>query len=508
MLVFACLAAVYARPGVTSTPYTLVADAGSTGTRMYLFHLTGDEGKEQLDVKDLGKGPALSSFQDNSVGAVASVDAQMGKAKEIIPEALWKDVPVMIFATAGMRLVDSSKAEAVYADLRNGLLNSNYPFDRESLQAKTISGREEGVFAFVAANYLAERISVDLQIRSQELMGVLDLGGSSTQIAVPPLARVGDAILPSLRDGNMYVKSFLSLGMERMRQLTFKTVVQQAHWAQRSSAQVSNPCSFTDYVEAGEVWRGTGDAVQCQQAIATVLRREASHCEEQRRENSKNPACLPMQMIKSAQDAAFAGVPRFFMISGYVFVVDFARWWLSIPEVLPKASDNMAQDEKEILNALAKNATYSNPTLKELRAAAAVLCAGPWAKLSAAASSSRHKFTPEKKAPHRCFELNYIITLLSVGYGFPEDSRPFQYVDAIGGRDVEWSLGAFLLSRSTSPVNILEGTAASSFQLQIWTWQMAALALLAFAGIVTTVRRRCTNQPCIPATAGDGGKQV
>merc|ERR1712232_1129355 len=178
--------------------------------------------------------------------------------------------------------------------------------------------------------------------------------------------------------------------------------------------------------------RGTGDAVQCQQLIQSVLVRESDHCKSLRQEDSRSPSCLPMELVRAAQGPAFSNVPRFFMISGYVFVADFARWWLSHPGVLPTASEsvNLEAAEKTLLDALAREATYSNPTVKELKAAAAVLCAGPWKNVSMAASnpSTRHKYTPDKKAPHRCFELNYIISLLSIGYGFPEDSRPFQYV--------------------------------------------------------------------------------
>merc|ERR1719424_35432 len=153
----------------------------------------------------------------------------------------------MIFATAGMRLVESDKAHAVWESLKNQLLANDYPFLRGGLQAKTISGREEGVFAFLAANYLTQpqRIGVDLKVQSESLMGVLDLGGSSTQIAVPPSVKVGDSIQPHLQEKHMYVKSFLSLGMERMRQNTLDATLEQAHWVQRVASKVPNPCGFS-----------------------------------------------------------------------------------------------------------------------------------------------------------------------------------------------------------------------------------------------------------------------
>jgi len=523
LLTLAILAAVNAQTHSQPkpSPYTLVADAGSTGTRMYLFHFEADAGgKEKLDISDLGKGPALSSFQDKPGDAVATVTQQIDKAKSIIPAHLWMGVPVMVFATAGMRLVDKAKAEAVYAGLTSGLLAANFPFDPSALVAKTISGREEGVYAFVAANYLSENIDADMKVKKLELMGVMDLGGSSTQIAVPPLvSRQGDALQASLGEAHMYVKSFLSLGMERMRKLTYEKTVHEAHWAQRLSAKVPNPCAFNGFDGSGELWRGTGDAVQCQHTITAVLTNETERC---KRKKKGGQDCLPMpRHLKSGhhhnkspfKQAKGAAPHRFFMISGYVFVADFARWWLEHPGVLAKPPENMQQDERELLSALATSKTFSNPTLRELRSAAAVLCSGPWTDVIAAASNSetRHKFTNEKKAADRCFELNYIICLLSVGYGFPEDDRPFQYVDSIGGRDVEWSLGAFLLSRSKSGLDIEQGsndTSATSMALQGDTWIIVLAGILLLAGIAFVVRRRsskgqpCIDLPCIELGAG------
>lgn len=218
------------------------------------------------------------------------------------------------------------------------------------------------------------------------------------------------------------------------------------------------------------------------------------------------------------KQAKGAAPHRFFMISGYVFVADFARWWLEHPGVLAKPAESMAADEKEMLSALAQGKTFSNPTLTELRSAAAILCSGPWTDVNATAlnSESRHKFTDGKKAAHRCFELNYIITLLSVGYGFPEDDRPFQYVDTIGGRDVEWSLGAFLLSRSKSGMDFEHGsidTSATAFALQGDTWIIVSAGILLLAGIAFVVRRRsakgqpCIDLPCIEL-GGQDGKQM
>eukprot|EP01049_Picozoa_sp_SAG25_P001562 SAG25_NODE_71_length_17290_cov_41.467861_11_plen_125_part_00 len=53
---------------------------------------------------------------------------------------------------------------------------------------------------------------------------------------------------------------------------------------------------------------------------------------------------------------------------------------------------------------------WPTPTLQELQAAADGWCEVPWASLSAGA---KHPQTPPEKMPHRCFDINYLIVLLT-----------------------------------------------------------------------------------------------
>mmetsp|Transcript_31567 Transcript_31567/g.71153 ORF Transcript_31567/g.71153 Transcript_31567/m.71153 type:complete len:478 (+) Transcript_31567:70-1503(+) len=417
----------------------LIADAGSTGTRVYLFRLDASGSSEdeapKVQITDLGKGPALSSFQDKPQEAAMAVQPQLEKAKELIPEALRASVPVSVFATAGMRLVAEDAQQAIYRGLREGLLNGpeTFVFDAERLQAHTISGREEGVFALVAANYLARHLGASLHSASGDLMGVLDLGGSSTQVAVPPSLNAGEPLVPKLGREHTFVRSFLKLGMERMRQRTYQRFVDAASESLRKGRAVPNPCSFYGYSEADDVWRGIGDAASCEEAIAATLEEEKASCSA---DASAAPAAecfgaAPVPLPK----APAATASRFFLISGYLYVTDFARWFLDLPGT-----------KKEALQVPQAPGAFSTPTISELREAAVALCAEPWESLSASASdpNSRHRFTGAKKIPHRCFELNYIAALLSVGYGFNVNERLFRIVEDVDGGEIEWTLGAFL----------------------------------------------------------------
>jgi len=414
-----------------SSRYALIADAGSTSTRVYLFHLYSDgTDPAKVQISDVGKGPALSSFHENPSQAANAVRPQLEKAAGLIPEEMRAAVPVSVFATAGMRLVPLKEQEAIYAGLSQGLLQSNYTFARDQFHARTISGREEGIFALIAANYLANRLYLTLESAASPLMGVLDLGGSSTQVAHPPDISVGESLVPKLGEDHTFVRSFLKLGMEKMRQRTYSGYVEEAHPVVRAKRAVPNPCSFYGYSEPEEPWRGTGEASKCEESIAALLKAEQEGCEAQ----ATSDVCLRSDMIPE-QAATSSTSTRFFLISGYLYVTDFVRWWLEQPGV--------RTDEFEVLRG---PDAFTTPTIAELRAAATVLCAENWERLTSIASdpTRRHKFTKDHKVPHRCFEVNYINALLSTGYGFGENERIFKIVEDIDGSEIEWTLGAFL----------------------------------------------------------------
>mmetsp|Transcript_68544 Transcript_68544/g.216728 ORF Transcript_68544/g.216728 Transcript_68544/m.216728 type:complete len:452 (-) Transcript_68544:21-1376(-) len=433
------LLALVARLAAAATggSYALVADAGSTGTRMYLFYVNMS-GDGKVQITDLGKGPALSSFKETPEKAADAVRPQLVKAKDHIPEAMHGSVPVSVFATAGMRLVSQEAQDAIYGGLKTSLLQGDFPFNRDRLHARTISGREEGIFALIAANYLAKNLHASLEVAGKSLMGVLDLGGSSTQVATPPSLDMGEHLAPKLGSGHTFVRSFLKLGMERMRQRTFQSFVDAAPAALRERRAVSNPCSFYGYTEKEEAWRGTGHAAACEEAVAAVLAAEKESCAAATAaaaaENA-TPECLGASPVPTPHGPT--STVRFFLISGYMYVTDFARWWLDQPGVRSSS-----------LQVLQEPGAFSTPSIAELREAAAVLCAEPWEGISAAAldPARKHHFTGAHKVPHRCFEINYIAALLSVGYGFGPDEKIFRIVEDIDGREIEWTLGAFLHS--------------------------------------------------------------
>jgi len=318
----------------------------------------------------------------------------------------------------------------IYRGLVGGLTADSDAVLLGPVEARTISGREEGIFALLAANYLAKHVSASMQVKTGQLMGVLDLGGSSTQAASPPVAGAGEVLASKLGEGETFVKSFLKLGMERMRQRTFASFVETAEESVKSTKAVPNPCSFEGYSEEGELWQGKGDASLCEDAIAKLLQKDQSACDIGEAD-LKVSDCLSSEPLKVPTGAG----EKFFLISGYLYVTDFARWWLTQSDAAPTS-----------LQADSLEKTFQTPTIAEIREAARVLCKASWTQLLAAAGDEarKHRFTGAKKIPHRCFEANYVAALLSTGYGFSDNQRSFRVVEDIDGGEIEWTLGAFL----------------------------------------------------------------
>ncbi|KAI6044915.1 nucleoside phosphatase family-domain-containing protein [Pisolithus marmoratus] len=176
-------------PHTTSSPlvqYALMIDAGSTGSRIhiYKFHNCGPTPAFEYEVfKQIQ--PGLSSFAGNPQAAAESLDVLLQEAERVVPETLWSCTPVAVKATAGLRLLGARESgeilEAVQAHLEQ-----QYRFAVPQRDGVVImDGKDEGVYAWITANYLLDTIRADSPADVSPY-AVLDLGGGSTQIVFEP----------------------------------------------------------------------------------------------------------------------------------------------------------------------------------------------------------------------------------------------------------------------------------------------------------------------------------
>lgn len=193
--------------------YGIVMDAGSSGTRAYLYYWpehSGDK-RELLRIQPLLQDgepmvkkvtPGLSSLAETPDNAFEYLRPLLQFASDNIPTSSHKETPLYILATAGMRLVEKTQQEKILSNLRNGIRqNFSFYFPEEHLEI--ISGKQEGIYQWLAINFVLGRLShrqpgdgaVELiaveqghggenMVLRPRTVGAIDMGGASLQVAM------------------------------------------------------------------------------------------------------------------------------------------------------------------------------------------------------------------------------------------------------------------------------------------------------------------------------------
>jgi len=198
--------------------FAVVIDAGSTGSRIhvYEFHTIGGvpKLKDELFVQ---LKPGLSSYATDPTEGANSLRPLLAHALEKIPAAHLPHTPVMIGATAGLRMLPGSQADDLLRGSRD-LLRSDYDFKPFEDDAVSImSGDNEGKFAWLAVNMLTAKLGGS----PAETVGVIDLGGGSVQMmrALDPTTSAAAPtgyVLQSMwqtKKYDLFVHSFLGYGL-------------------------------------------------------------------------------------------------------------------------------------------------------------------------------------------------------------------------------------------------------------------------------------------------------
>ena len=192
-----------------------VIDAGSTGSRLYVYEIHPDSTIEVVypitsDEEKASKGRAISSVA-NDADSVSSYVSSM-TAKYTV--ASGEKIPLYIFATAGMRLVSKATTDALYKKIANAK-DAMHGFEFKN--AMTISGRYEGLYAWIADNYANGHLKSTTR-------GIVESGGASIQVAF--LANTSN--IPAAQKltrngwGTIYSKSYLGAGTNVMYEKTPK----------------------------------------------------------------------------------------------------------------------------------------------------------------------------------------------------------------------------------------------------------------------------------------------
>ncbi|XP_047248969.1 ectonucleoside triphosphate diphosphohydrolase 5 [Girardinichthys multiradiatus] len=173
--------------------YGIMFDAGSTGTRIHIYKFIQKDPVE-LPVLDNemfhAVKPGLSEYKDNPEEGGNTIRQLLKIAKKTVPEEEWGRTPVVLKATAGLRLLPMEKANALLKEVQEVFEESSFFVPENSVSI--MNGANEGVLAWVTVNFLTGH----LYSNTRRTVGILDLGGGSTQITFLPKSKKTIEVAP------------------------------------------------------------------------------------------------------------------------------------------------------------------------------------------------------------------------------------------------------------------------------------------------------------------------
>lgn len=451
--------------GVSIAQYGVILDAGSSGTRVYVYKWRNPSAppKHEYDEDDdeyrtlpeikLKKNhkirPGISTFADavDSVGH-DHLQSLVDVAVKHVPKNKVSETPIFLMATAGVRFLEPHKQKALLASVCS-YFRTNTEFQLPDCDAhiQVIAGETEGLYGWIAANYLLrgfERPNEHKHSKGHHTYGFLDMGGASAQIAFAPNAteaekHADDLKLVRLRklDGSsveykVFTSTWLGYGANKARERFVEKLTDEY---ETNVHEIPDPCmpkgirttlngTIVDSAPTGseQVLLGTGKFNECVRKTYPLLGKEKP-CED-------SPCLLNGQHAPAID----------FDINHFVGV---SEYWHTTHGVFGK--DDSAYDL----------ATYQRKVRD--------YCGRDWSSIKDDVLS-RRKTDQEKlaDAQQSCFKASWIINMLHDGIGIPRigveggtnnthsvDEKgfrdPFQPVDEIDDMEVSWTLGKMVL---------------------------------------------------------------
>ncbi|KAI6176408.1 hypothetical protein M3Y97_00794800 [Aphelenchoides bicaudatus] len=429
--------------------YGIVIDAGSTGSRLFLYSFSGGSETELINVlpvkdengEDVVKKvtPGLSSFENQPDAAPEHIKPLLNYASKYIPVEQQPYTPVFIFATAGMRLLTKEKQDTITNALRTKLPEfTNLQIMSEHIQV--IDGKWEGIYSWIAVNYVlgkfkASAKSTNTQAVRETSAGMIDMGGASVQIAfeLPQNTAFNKDALNAVNLGcidndnrfsyNLFVTTFLGFGVNEGLKKYEQTLVPKVTVPPNSSSlsvpYVKDNClpdkfmKVTSAENGTEFLRlGTGNWDSCVSEIVGILKK-AGEC-------------------TSALKCFFDGVEAPPVDLSSIELYGFSEYWYSMHDVL------------------ALGGIYHHDIFEK---GARKFCTTAWEKIKA---DKGYPNADVGRLEGQCFKSAWIHAILHDGFHVNELKHKFQTALRIRDQEVQWALGALLYQMRYFPLRDIQ----------------------------------------------------
>ncbi|XP_054634780.1 ectonucleoside triphosphate diphosphohydrolase 7-like isoform X2 [Dunckerocampus dactyliophorus] len=454
--------------------YGIVVDCGSSGSRVFVYYWPPHNGNPHtlLDIRqmrDPDRKPVVKKLKPGiSTLATAPTQASdylyplLSFAAAHVPRSKHKETPLYILCTAGMRLLPDSQQAAILDDLVTDVpLDFDFLFSRS--HAEVISGKQEGVYAWIGINFVLGRFdhadeedaTVEVTTSSQHqqpisrrrTVGIMDMGGASLQIAYevpsaitfssPQEEEAGKSVLAEFNLGcdvehtqhvyRVYVTTFLGFGGNMARQryedhLLNSTLAKNRLLSTQTGVTEDepylDPClpfALSDTVIRDNRTlhlRGQGDWARCLDAVQ------------------------PFLGLRNATTLAAGGVyqaPINFSNSEFY---GFSEFYYCMEDVLRMGGQY-------------DSAKYSR--------AATDFCATKWSTLKQRLDNRLFSQQADvNRLKSQCFKSAWMYQVLHAAFRFPSDYRSLRTAQLVYDKEVQWTLGAILFKTRFLPLRDLQ----------------------------------------------------
>ncbi|THD23892.1 putative Guanosine-diphosphatase [Fasciola hepatica] len=484
--------AIYA----SRTRYTVLVDAGSSGSRMFVYTWTTDRdgfaNYSSLKLFNDSQGkplvrkitPGLSSFRGSPLAVRAYISKLLDIAASEIPRSDHAKTPVFVLATAGMRLLPQNEQDIIWNEVRNSI-RSKYEFEFKDSYAETITGDEEALFGWIAINFILDSFPSSSN-KKKPTQGMLDMGGASMQISyevsqdqpVPKETTMKfEFVVTELRETlnyKVFPVSYLYYGMQEIRNQYAREVIKTYQQKNvipdnQSDIQIEDPCINTNLTVTQNVtlnasgnalqltvdFVGKGDFDLCHNRIVPLLK-------------VRND-CMPLicTINGNARPDVDLSIMQFYGLSEYYYSLD---------DVMPKDATNYRYD-------------VIAPKVK-------ALCAELWQDFVERLRRENPTLTEEELAERIrlkrliCFKAVYVLATIHEGLQFPKSYDKLYPVTHLRGIETQWTLGALVYILNTDHRKQLQESVITKISIAVVSLCMVLLVII-FIILIIHRERQC-----------------
>ncbi|XP_033125554.1 ectonucleoside triphosphate diphosphohydrolase 4-like [Anneissia japonica] len=467
----------YEQYGATDTNdpnlyFGIVLDAGSSGTRVFVYFWPPHDGKHNklLQIQQMRDKyrnpvvkkikPGLSTFKNNPEDSSEYIKPLLEFAASHIPKKKHVETQLYILATAGMRMLPESQQKAILDDLQRDV-PKDFDFLFSDTHFEVISGKQEGVYAWIGINYVLGRFDhaddddpiVDVEMPAEEeaksLLAEFSLGCDAHHME---------------HKYRVYVTTFLGFGGNAARSRYEDMLIKSMLLSNRSSltslglspvSPILDPClptemqSTINYRDKIYHLQGTGDFTTCHQVIQPLLNKT-----------------VPCQKQPCSVNGIFQPDINFANSEFY----GFSEYWYCMEDVLRIGGP------------------YS---YERYHKAAADFCATRWSLIEEHRKKGLYTKADEHRLKYQCFKSAWMMAVLHNGFKFPKDYKYFRTASLIHDKEVQWTLGAILHRTRYLPLReIQQGSFQKNYQppwIPVSVVSYEYLLILCFIIVLTAI---------------------